>query len=428
MPTTVVVYTKTLCRSCTLAKELLESKGVPFTEIDVSDDLDQLEEMLRITGGSWTAPQVIVDGTPIGGYDAMLALEELGKLDPILFPGGSSEESNRPKKTQSTEKSMGEQSDVREVLIIGSGCAGLTSAIYAARANLKPIVIEGREAGGQLSITTDVENFPGFPEGIMGPDLVQNMKKQAERFGTEYQRGDVSRVDLSERPFKVWIEDEESPILTKTIIIATGATARMLGLEGEMPLIGHGLSTCATCDGFFFRDKEIAIVGGGDSALEEATFLTRFASKVTVIHRRDTLRGSKIMQQRAFDNDKIEFLWDTVPVGYLSEGGTFKGLKVKNVKTEEVSDFRLDGCFLAIGHTPNTSFLGDAVELDPKGYLLVHRHTHTSVNGVFGAGDVHDQHFRQAITASAMGCMAAIDAEKWLEAGGINDEDWLSGR
>jgi thioredoxin reductase (NADPH) len=301
-----------------------------------------------------------------------------------------------------------------KVLIIGSGPAGLTAAIYAARADLSPLMIEGFERGGQLMLTTDVENYPGFPDGIMGPELMEQFRKQAERFGTRIISSNVTNVDFSQRPFKVWVDDDLYE--SDTVIISTGASARWLGIPGEEKLRGFGVSACATCDGFFFRDREIAVVGGGDSAMEEALFLTKFASKVTIIHRRDEFRASKIMARRALDHPKIEVLWDTVPEEVLGEDGV-TGLRVRNVKTDAESVLEVEGVFVAIGHTPNTSVFADHIELDAAGYIVTTPGgTATSVPGVFAGGDVVDSVYRQAITAAGMGCQAAIDAERWREA------------
>jgi len=305
--------------------------------------------------------------------------------------------------------------EVRELVIVGSGPAGLTAALYAARADLRPVVIEGAEAGGQLMLTTDVENYPGFPDGILGPELMMKFREQAERFGAEFVTADVDRVDLSASPFGTWVGSTE--YRSEALVISTGASARMLGLPSEARLLGHGVSTCATCDGFFFREKDIAVVGGGDSAIEEALFLTKFASHVTVIHRRDELRASKIMQDRAFANPKIDFKWNSV-VTDVGGDGTVDVLHLRDTRTDDASELDVGGLFVAIGHDPNTKLFEGQVDLDENGYVVLPHagSTLTSVNGVFAAGDVADHVFRQAVTAAGTGCMAAIEAERWIEA------------
>ena len=303
---------------------------------------------------------------------------------------------------------------MNNVIIIGSGCAGLTAAIYTARANLKPLVIEGVEAGGQLSLTTLVENFPGFPEGVQGPELIENMKKQAARFGTEFKQGDVTAADLSKRPFTLTLGSET--LETKILIVASGASARWLGIEGERSLIGKGVSSCATCDGAFFRNQRVMVVGGGDTAMEEATFLTRFASRVDVIHRRDEFRASKIMLDRARANQKIHFTTNTVIEEIHDPAkGEVTGVKLRNVKTGELTQEPVSAVFVAIGHIPNTSLFRGQLEMDAEGYLLTRQGVRTNVTGVYACGDVQDRVFKQAITAAGSGCAAAIEAERLLE-------------
>jgi thioredoxin reductase (NADPH) len=302
---------------------------------------------------------------------------------------------------------------MHDVVIIGSGCAGLTAAIYAGRANLKPLVLEGHEPGGQLSLTTHVENFPGFPDGIMGPELIENMKKQAARFGAEFKAGAVTEVDLRQRPFRIAAGGDTFE--AKTLIVAAGASARLLGLKGEKDLIGRGVSTCATCDGYFFRGKPIAVVGGGDSAMEEANFLSRYASKVYLIHRRNEFRATKIMIDRARANAKVEFVTPHVVEEIVAPQGLVSGVKLRNLETNAERQIELDGVFVAIGHDPNSTVFKGKLDMDENGYLKARHGSLTNIPGVFIAGDVQDHRYRQAVTAAGSGCMAAIDAEKFLE-------------
>jgi thioredoxin reductase (NADPH) len=317
--------------------------------------------------------------------------------------------------------------DPRDVLIIGSGPAGHTAALYTARANLNPLVLEGEpsstsdQPGGQLMLTTDVENYPGFVDGVQGPELMTIFKEQAARFGAEYLTVKATKVDFSVRPFSVWADDDE--YRARAVIVATGARSLMLGLESERRLLGYGLSTCATCDGFFHRGEKIVVIGGGDSAMEEAIFLTRFAEKVTVVHRRDALRASKIMQDRAFANDKIDFRWNSVVDEILGDGKV-SGIRVRDVHTDEHADLDVNGVFVAIGHAPNTDVFQGQLDMDDNGYILTHDGSRTSVEGVFAAGDVQDHIYRQAITAAGSGCMAAIDAERWLEHQSVTPANW----
>lgn len=305
--------------------------------------------------------------------------------------------------------------DVRNVIIIGTGPSGYTAAIYTARANLKPLVFAGPQPGGQLTLTTHVENFPGFPEGVLGPELMENMRRQSERFGTEFVYDAVTRVDFSKRPFEVFVGEQK--YIAKTVIISSGASAKLLGLESERKLIGRGVSTCATCDGAFFRNQEVIVAGGGDTAMEDSNFITKFARKVYIVHRRDKLRASKIMQKRAFNNPKISFIWDSaITEIHDVQQNNVTGVTLQNLKTGAQTEMSIHGVFVAIGHQPNTAFLGGQIETDEVGYIKLKQRTMTNVDGVFAAGDVVDHHYRQAITAAGMGCQAAMDVEKYLEA------------
>ena len=308
-----------------------------------------------------------------------------------------------------------------KVVILGTGPAGLTAAIYAARANLSPIVVEGNEPGGQLTLTTEIENFPGFSDGILGSDLMDNMRKQAERFGATFRDGWATSVDLSHRPFSITLNEVET-LSADALIISTGASAKMLGIPGESEMIGHGVSTCATCDGFFFTKKRVIVVGGGDSAMEEATFLTKFASELTIVHRRDTLRASKVMQERARNNPKIQWALDMTPIAVKSENNHVTGLEVRDNKTGQTRIIETDGLFVSIGHSPNTNFLNGQVATDKVGYIVTnYRNSATNIEGVFACGDVMDSHYRQAVTAAGSGCRAAMDVEKYLEGAFVHD-------
>ena len=397
----IIMYTTTFCPYCVNAKKLLEAKGMTWEEINLDHHPERRDEMIKKADGRRTVPQIFIDGKGVGGFDDICELEYDGELDKLLGKDG--------------EKTDVESKEHYKIVILGSGPAGLTAAIYAARANLEPVVVSGNEPGGQLTITTEVENYPGFAEGVQGPEMMEEIRKQAERFGTRFKTGNVGSVDLSSRPFKLNLESG-GQITCDALIISTGASARWMGLESETHFRNRGVSACATCDGFFFRGKPLAVVGGGDTALEEAMYLTNFATEVTLIHRRDELRGSKVMQERAKKNGKIKFLWDSVVdevVGDEENGVT--GLKIKNVKSGDFSNLDVAGLFVAIGHVPNTSLFKGLLDMDDNGYLVVKPGTtYTNVEGVFAAGDAADKVYRQAVTAAGTGCMAAIDAERWL--------------
>ena len=403
MPT-IEIFSKSWCPYCHHAKQLLEHKGQVFEEIDVEREPARLAEMVERSGGRRSVPQIFIGGTHVGGFDDLAALEEAGKLDPLL---GADDPS-----TRSADMDAATDAERVKVLIIGSGPAGYTAAIYAARAELEPVMLAGLTFGGQLMITTEVENYPGFPEGVTGPELMEMLQKQAERFGTKVHYEDATEVDFSQRPFRV--ETEERAFLADSVIVATGATAKWLGLESEERLTNKGVSACATCDGALFRDKAMAVVGGGDTAMEEALFLTRYAPKVTVIHRRDELRASKIMADRAKNHEKIEFLWDSEVSEVLGDDFV-TGVRTKNLKTGETTDTPIEALFIAIGHKPNTELFKGQLETDDVGYLKVEPGTsRTNIEGVFACGDAMDPVYRQAITAAGTGCMAAIDSERWL--------------
>ena len=420
----ILVYTKNFCPYCVWAKQLLDARGATWTEINVSGDMALFEQMIERSGGRYTAPQIFIGDTHVGGFDELASLDARGGLEPLLRRalgrnGSDSQETAAPDSSGSDLEEEHVADNHHRLMILGSGCAGLTAAIYSARARLDPVVITGREFGGQLYTTTDVENFPGFPEGIMGPELIDRMKAQAERFGADFVLDHADSIDITERPFRVQLESGGSHTCD-ALIVATGAAPRALGKPGEMELRGFGVSTCATCDAAFFRDKKVAIVGGGDSAMEEALFLTKFASSVTVIHRRDEFRASQIMQDRLLAHDGVDVLWDTEVEEFVGSSDTgLTSLRLRNTQSGDESVLAVDGCFIAIGHVPNTGmFTGTDVQLDDNGYVREGDRPlpYTAVEGVFVAGDNHDHHYRQAITAAGYGCRAALDVEKWLEA------------
>ena len=393
----IELYTKQDCPFCHKAKELLRKKGQMFFEIDVEEDPAKLKEMLERSRGRKTVPEIFIDGELVGGFDELRDLANAGQLDKLLGLG------ERPKKIRT------------KLVILGSGPAGLTAAIYAARAGLQPIVVEGRDPGGQLFTTTLVENFPGFPEGVQGPELMERMRAQAEKFGTKIITAQATSVDLSRRPFFIELSDC-CDLSTDALIIATGASPRELGVKGERELRGYGVSTCATCDGPFFKDKEVIVVGGGDSALEEALLSGKFASKVTVIHRRDGLRASRILQERALNEKRLTFLWNTEvrEIRGSREGGV-TGVTLKDNQNSEDRHYPCQGVFVAIGHKPSTALFKGWLELDDHGYVVSKEFPKTSVEGVFVGGDAFDYRFRQAVSAAGDGCKAALAAEGYLQ-------------
>lgn len=398
----VIVYSKDYCPYCTRAKSLLESKGVEYEEIEVDVHPEQVQIMIEKAHGLTTVPQIFIDDFHVGGCDDLFELENKGELDGLLQIEATGEKSGKAEQVH------------RKVIILGTGPAGYTAAIYAARANLQPMVIAGPQKGGQLTTTTLVDNFPGFPEGVDGNQLMYQMEEQAQRFDAEVVYGEIDRVDLSSRPFKLFHGD--TIFSCDALIIATGATAKYLGLESEERFKNRGVSACATCDGFFFKGKEVAVVGGGDTALEEAAYLTNFCDKVFLIHRRDELRGSKPLQERVKNNPKIEILWNTVideVIGNDDQGMT--DLQVRHVKDAKIWKLGVSGLFVAIGHRPNTKLFEGILDLDVNRYLRTQTgSSKVNVEGVFACGDVADSIYRQAVTAAGSGCMAAIDAERWL--------------
>jgi thioredoxin reductase (NADPH) len=396
----IVMYTKSWCSYCDRAKRLLAAKGQTWREIDVEASAPAREEMIA-RSQQRTVPQIFIGDRHVGGFDDLAALDAAGELDPLLGlrAGGPA------------------ASEHRRLVIVGGGPAGFTAALYSARAELAPVVLAGLEVGGQLMLTTDVENYPGFPEAVTGPELMERFQRQAERFGAEVFAEDATEIDLKSRPFRV--RSAERSFSADALIVALGASARWLGLESERRLQNKGVSACATCDGALFRGKPMAVVGGGDTALEEALFLARFATEVTVVHRREELRASKIMQERARKHPKIRFVWNAVVDEVL--GSEFvSGVRLRDAKSGEKRDLAVEALFVAIGHEPNTGLLRGQVELDPVGYIKVESGgSRTSVEGVFACGDAMDPTYRQAVTAAGTGCMAAIDAERWLAAHGI---------
>ena len=396
----VKIYTTEYCSYCDRAKNILDGLKIAYQEINIFGNLEMREKIMELTGGRRDVPQIFIDDKYVGDDDDLYNLAVSGELDDMASD-------------QIKEESRGNgNSKSTDILIIGSGPAGLTAALYDGRAELDTVVVTGKEHGGQISITQDIENYPGFTNGIKGPELVAEMTAQAERFGAKIVYDYVHKVDFLSYPFKAWTHDTE--YIAKAVVISTGSSPRMLEIPGEQEYIGKGVSYCATCDGFFFKDKEIVVVGGGDAAVEEGMFLTRFATRVTMIHRRDRLRASEILQTRARKNDKIDFIWDTKVTEIIGDGNGVTSSRLLNVKTDEEAIRPIDGVFIFVGHYPNTEIFKGQIEMDEMGYIITDRVQHTNIEGVFAAGDVQDYVFRQAITAAGTGAAAAIEAEKFI--------------
>ncbi len=396
----VKIYTTEYCSYCDRAKNILDGLKIAYQEINIFGNLEMREKIMELTGGRRDVPQIFIDDKYVGDDDDLYNLAVSGELDDMASD-------------QIKEESRGNgNSKSTDILIIGSGPAGLTAALYNGRAELDTVVVTGKEHGGQISITQDIENYPGFTNGIKGPELVAEMTAQAERFGAKIVYDYVHKVDFLSYPFKAWTHDTE--YIAKAVVISTGSSPRMLEIPGEQEYIGKGVSYCATCDGFFFKDKEIVVVGGGDAAVEEGMFLTRFATRVTMIHRRDRLRASEILQTRARKNDKIDFIWDTKVTEIIGDGNGVTSSRLLNVKTDEEAIRPIDGVFIFVGHYPNTEIFKGQIEMDEMGYIITDRVQHTNIEGVFAAGDVQDYVFRQAITAAGTGAAAAIEAEKFI--------------